>query len=301
MGLPTLVSRRAVIRLAQLWGRVTLWLLRVVGGITVEFRGVENIPPGPLLVAAKHQSALETLALVTAFPDFAYILKRELLWIPLIGWFLSRSGMVAIDRSKGARAMAAMNEAAAQAIRDGRQLIIFPEGTRRPPGAPPAYKLGITHLYAALGVPCLPVALNTGLHWPRRSLVRRPGTSVIEFLSPIPPGLDRAAFPRAGPGPDRDRLRRAAGRRPERTRGGGAPGSGGRPGVSGQGSSERIARRLRGSPGPFRPCARLVDNSRHPHLIGGRGVVLDANEPLRLMWNKWRTREPCPGRPHCAT
>ncbi|RZK89965.1 MAG: 1-acyl-sn-glycerol-3-phosphate acyltransferase, partial [Methylobacterium sp.] len=93
-----------------------------------------------------------------------------------------------------ARAMAAMNEAAAQAIRDERQLIIFPEGTRRPPGAPPAYKLGITHLYAALGVPCLPVALNTGLHWPRRRLIRRPGTSVIEFLSPIPPGLDRARF-----------------------------------------------------------------------------------------------------------
>ncbi|KQP77591.1 acyl-phosphate glycerol 3-phosphate acyltransferase [Methylobacterium sp. Leaf113] len=193
-GLPTLVSRRAVIRLAQVWGRVTLWLLRVLGGVRVEFRGVENIPPGPLLVAAKHQSALETLALVTAFPDFAYILKRELLWIPLIGWYLSRAGMVAIDRSKGARAMATMNEAAAAAIRAGRQLIIFPEGTRRAPGAPPAYKLGITHLYAALGVPCLPVALNTGLHWPRHRLVRRPGTSVIEFLAPIPPGLDRPRF-----------------------------------------------------------------------------------------------------------
>lgn len=193
-GLPTFVSRRAVIRLAQFWARVTLWLLRIVGGITVEFRGVENIPPGPLLVAAKHQSALETLALVTCFPDFAYILKRELLWIPLIGWYLSRSGMVAIDRSKGARAMSAMNEAAADAIRDQRQLIIFPEGTRRPPGAPPAYKLGLTHLYAALGVPCLPVALDTGLYWPRRRLVRRPGTTVIEFLPPIPPGLERARF-----------------------------------------------------------------------------------------------------------
>lgn len=193
-GMPTLVSRRAVIRLAQVWGRTTLWLLRVVGGIRVEFRGVENIPAGPLLVAAKHQSALETLALVTRFPDFAYILKRELLWIPLIGWYLSRSGMVAIDRSKGTRAMSAMNEAAADAIRDGRQLIIFPEGTRRAPGAAPAYKLGITHLYAALGVPCLPVALNTGLHWPRRSLLRRPGTSVIEFLAPILPGLDRTHF-----------------------------------------------------------------------------------------------------------
>lgn len=193
-GLPTLVSRRAVIRLAQFWGRTTLWLLRVVGGVHVEFRGLENRPQGAVLVAAKHQSALETLALVTVFDDFAYILKRELLWIPLIGWYLARAGMVAIDRSKGARAMTVMNEAAAQAIRDGRQLIIFPEGTRRPPGATPGYKLGISHLYVALGVPCLPIALNTGLYWPRRSLMRRPGTTVIEFLPTIPHGLDRGPF-----------------------------------------------------------------------------------------------------------
>lgn len=193
-GLPTLVSRRAVIRLARVWGHTTLWLLRVVGGLTVEFRGLENRPTGACIVAAKHQSALETLALVTVFPDFAYILKRELLWIPLIGWYLSRSGMVAIDRARGAKAIATMNEAAAQTIRDGRQLIIFPEGTRRSPGSTPAYKLGITHLYAALGVPCVPVALDTGLYWPRRSLIRRPGTTVIAFLPPILPGLDRAAF-----------------------------------------------------------------------------------------------------------
>ncbi|GEP04233.1 lysophospholipid acyltransferase family protein [Methylobacterium oxalidis] len=193
-GLPTLFSQRAVIRLAQFWARGTLWLLRVVGGLKVEFRGLGNVPKGPVLIAAKHQSALETLALVTAFDDFAYILKRELLWIPLIGWYLSRSGMVAIDRTKGTRAMQLMNEAAVGAIREGRQLIIFPEGTRRPPGAPPAYKLGLTHLYVALGVPCLPVALNTGLYWPRRSLKRRPGTAVIEFLPPIPHGLARAPF-----------------------------------------------------------------------------------------------------------
>lgn len=193
-GLPAFVSRRAVKRLARFWGRTTLWLLRVIGGVEVEFRGLENRPPGPVLVAAKHQSALETLALLTVLPDFAYILKRELLWIPLIGWYLARSGMVAIDRSKGAQAMAVMNEAAARAIRDGRQLIIFPEGTRRPPEAAPAYKLGISHLYVALGVPCMPVALNTGLYWPRRSVMRRPGTAVIEFLAPIPPGLERAAF-----------------------------------------------------------------------------------------------------------
>ncbi|AWN35483.1 lysophospholipid acyltransferase family protein [Methylobacterium radiodurans] len=192
--LPALVSRRTVLGVARLWGNTTIWLLRHVAGIRVEFRGLENIPPGPLLVAAKHQSALETLALCTVFPEFAYILKRELLFIPVVGWHLSRGGMVAIDRSKGNRAMSLMNAAAADAIARGRQLIIFPEGTRRPTNAPPVYKQGLSHLYAALGVPCLPTALNTGLFWPRRGFLRRPGTAVIEFLPPIPPGMARAAF-----------------------------------------------------------------------------------------------------------
>lgn len=193
-GLWTLVSRPLVLKLVRVWGSGTLWLLRVVGGVAYEFRGLENVPKGPLIVAAKHQSALETLALALVFEDFAYILKRELLFIPVVGWYFMRGGMVAIDRSKGSRAMVLMNAAAAQAIAEGRQLIIFPEGTRRAPGAEPAYKLGLTHLYSRLGVPCLPVALNTGLYWPRRSLTRRPGTAVMEFLPPIPPGLDRNGF-----------------------------------------------------------------------------------------------------------
>ena len=193
-GMPALAARRGVIRVAQFWGRTVMTLLRVVGGTRVEFRGLENIPKGPLLVAAKHQSALETLALTVPFEDFAYVLKRELMWIPVIGWYLGRGGMVPIDRSKGAKTMAALNAAAAGAIRDGRQLIIFPEGTRRPAGAPPAYKQGASHLYAALNVPCLPVALNTGLYWRRRGFRRMPGTTVIEFLPVIPPGLSRTEF-----------------------------------------------------------------------------------------------------------
>lgn len=192
--LPALATRRSVLGVARLWARGTIWLLRVAAGIRVEFRGLEHIPPGPLLVAAKHQSALETLALCAIVPEFAYILKRELLFIPVIGWYLSRGGMVAIDRSKGNRAMALMNAAAADAIGHGRQLIIFPEGTRRPTNAPPVYKQGLSHLYAALGVPCLPVALNTGLFWPRRGFLRRPGTAVIEVLPPISPGMERTAF-----------------------------------------------------------------------------------------------------------
>ncbi|MGV7031353.1 lysophospholipid acyltransferase family protein [Methylobacterium symbioticum] len=192
--LPALVARRPVLGVARLWARGTIWLLRVAAGIRVEFRGLENIPKGPLLVAAKHQSALETLALCAIFPEFAYVLKRELLFIPVVGWYLSRGGMVAIDRSKGNRAMALMNAAAAEAIAHGRQLIVFPEGTRRPTNAPPVYKQGLSHLYAALRVPCLPVALNTGLFWPRRGFLRLPGTAVIEVLPPIQPGMERAAF-----------------------------------------------------------------------------------------------------------
>jgi 1-acyl-sn-glycerol-3-phosphate acyltransferase len=193
-GLPLLVSRRSVLWLAQTWGRVTLWLLRVLVGIRVEFRGLEHIPPGGVMVAAKHQSALETIALVTVLDDFTYILKRELLWLPLFGWYLARSEMVAIDRSKGSRALALMNEEAAAAMAQGRRLIIFPEGTRRAPWAPPAYKYGVAHMYDRLGVPCLPVALNTGVFWGRRRLTYRPGTAVIAFLPPIPPGLPRDVF-----------------------------------------------------------------------------------------------------------
>ncbi len=194
VGLPALATRPGVLRVARLWGRITLWFLRVVARTEVEIRGLENIPAGPILIAAKHQSALETLALCTVFPRFAYVLKRELLLIPLVGWFFARGGMVAIDRSKGTRAMSLMNSAAAAAIADGAQLIVFPEGTRRAPGAPPAYKQGISHLYTALNVPCVPIALNTGLFWSRNSFVRRPGKAIIDILPPIAPGLPRAEF-----------------------------------------------------------------------------------------------------------
>lgn len=194
LGIPVLISRRATVRYARMWGQVTIWLLRVVGGTAVEFRGMEKVPEGPILIAAKHQSTLETLALNTAFDRFAYVLKRELMWIPVVGWYFARGGMVPIDRAKGARAMVALNREAAASIREGRQLIIFPEGTRRPAGAPPAYKQGLSHLYAALKVPCVPVALNTGLYWRRHGFRRLPGTAVIEMLDPIPPGLPRQEF-----------------------------------------------------------------------------------------------------------
>jgi 1-acyl-sn-glycerol-3-phosphate acyltransferase len=193
--LVTLVlPRHAVLGMAKLWGRSSVWLLRVVCGTKVELRGVEKIPNGPLIVAAKHQSTWETFALLHLFEDFTFIVKRELMWIPIFGWCMWRAGMVPVDRGAGSQALSAMTRRAREVIRGGRQLIIFPEGTRRPAGAEPRYKFGVAHLYAEIGVPCVPVALNSGLFWPRRAFRRFPGTIVVEFLDPIPPGLDKDIF-----------------------------------------------------------------------------------------------------------
>jgi len=188
-----LLPRKAIIRYAQAWGRFNLWLLRVIVGTRVEIRGRERIPPGGLLVAAKHQSFLETFTLLFLVDDPTFVLKRELQWIPVFGWLTAKAGMIPVRRG-GATALAAMNRRARDEVRSGRQIIIFPEGTRRPPGAPPAYKNGVAHLYRNLGVPCLPVGLNSGLFWPRRHYIRRPGTVVIEFGEVIPAGLEREAF-----------------------------------------------------------------------------------------------------------
>ena len=196
--LPTLIMPRAgILAIAKLWARINLWLLRAICNITVEFRGLEKIPTGPLIVACKHQSLWETFALLLLLSDPAYIMKRELMWIPFFGWCTRKAGMIAIDRGKGAQALADMSLAAANALACNRQIVIFPEGTRRPPGAPPSYKYGVVHLYAESAVACLPIALNSGLFWPRRSMRRYPGTIIVEFLDPIAPGLDKEAFSQA--------------------------------------------------------------------------------------------------------
>jgi 1-acyl-sn-glycerol-3-phosphate acyltransferase len=189
-----LLPRRAVLGMATLWGIVSVWLLRVICGTRVEYRGLENLPKGPLIVAAKHQSTWETFALLWLFEDFTFIVKRELMWIPIFGWCMAKGRMVPVDRGGGSQALDAMTKRAAEEIRSGRQLIIFPEGTRRAAGAEPRYKFGVAHLYGEIGVPCVPVALNSGLFWPRRRFLRYPGTIVVEFLKPIPPGLGKDAF-----------------------------------------------------------------------------------------------------------
>ena len=195
IGLPTfLMPYQAIVEVAKTWGRANLFLLRVVAGVKFELRGRDRIPPGALIVASKHQSAWETFALMHLFASPAFVMKRELLWIPMFGWLMFKGRMVGIDRSAGMRALIGLAAAARAELARGRQLVIFPEGTRRPVGAEPAYKSGIAFLYAQAGVPCLPIALNSGVFWPRRSILRRPGTVVVEILDPIPPGLDKKAF-----------------------------------------------------------------------------------------------------------
>jgi 1-acyl-sn-glycerol-3-phosphate acyltransferase len=195
LGLPTyFMPRWGIITIAKNWGRTSIWLMSVICNTKVEYRGVEKIPSGPLIVASKHQSAWETFALLQFFDEPLYILKRELLWLPFFGWYLSKADMIGVNRSAGARALLAMARRARDEVRRGRQLIIFPEGTRTAVGAPPHYKTGVSQIYVGCGVTCIPVALNSGLFWPRRTFMRYPGTVVIEFLDPIEPGLSRDAF-----------------------------------------------------------------------------------------------------------
>ena len=174
--------------------RTSLWLLRIVCGTRVAWRGLEKIPQGPCIVACKHQSTWETFALYAAFDDPTYVLKRELMWIPLFGWHMRKAGLIPVDRGAGLSALSRMTVRARTELGRGRQVVIFPEGTRRPLGAEPAYKPGVAYLYAKAGVACVPIALNSGLFWPRRSLIRFPGTILVEVLDPIPPGLDSRAF-----------------------------------------------------------------------------------------------------------
>jgi 1-acyl-sn-glycerol-3-phosphate acyltransferase len=173
---------------------VSVWLLRVIAGTKLEVRGHEHLPAGASLVVSKHQSAWDTFGLVPLFRDPAIVLKDELKWIPFYGWFCVKFEHILVKRDKAAKALKAMIADAEQRAGQGREIVIFPEGTRQAPGAPPDYKPGYVALYEALKLPCVPLALNSGLYWPRRSVVRHPGTIVVEFLEPIPPGLPRKEF-----------------------------------------------------------------------------------------------------------
>jgi 1-acyl-sn-glycerol-3-phosphate acyltransferase len=195
VALPTLLLPYACLHdVLRNYARSSLWLLRVICGTTVQWRGREKLPHGSYIVACKHQSAWETFALFLLLPDPAYVLKRELMRLPLFGWLARKAGMIPIDRGAHGSALARLMAAARKQIARGRQIVIFPEGTRRPIGAEPNYLPGVALLYSETGLPCVPIALNSGLYWPRRSLRRYPGPVLVEVLDPIPAGLPRREF-----------------------------------------------------------------------------------------------------------
>ena len=185
---------RTMVRVVRIWLAPIAWMEKHIAGITFKIVGREHVPDGACIIAAKHQSAWETFKIHLLFPDPAIVLKQELLDIPLWGRFLGNAGMIPVDRSGGARALVKMMTAAHKAADDGRKIIIFPQGTRVPPGDQRPYKSGIAGLYQELNIPVVPMALNSGLYWPKTGFIRKPGEITIEFLPPIPPGLPRDVF-----------------------------------------------------------------------------------------------------------
>jgi 1-acyl-sn-glycerol-3-phosphate acyltransferase len=196
LALPVLLlPRRAIRRVLRVYARLALAWLRLSCGIRLRVTGAEHLPRcGPALIAAKHQSALDTIVWLRLLPDPAYVLKAELLRIPVWGWLARKARMIAVDRAAGGRAMRGMLRDAALALAEGRQVVIFPEGTRMAPGAPPAYQPGIAALASASGLPVIPVATDSGMAWPRRAFRKRPGVVTVAVLPALPAGLPRAAL-----------------------------------------------------------------------------------------------------------
>ena len=188
-----LLPRRAMIRVITWYFGTIGWLERTLVGIRYEVRGREHVPAsGSFLLAAKHQSAWETLKLHFLVNDPAIILKRELLWIPIWGWYAAKARMIAVDRGARGRAVASLLRNAKPVRDEGRPIVIFPQGTRVAVGTYRPYRIGVGVLYENLNIPIVPMALNAGLYWARHSFIKRPGTIVVEFLPPIQPGLGRA-------------------------------------------------------------------------------------------------------------
>jgi len=180
--------------IARFWTRSVYWLLRVICGLTYRVEGMDFLPVDPVIVASKHQSAWDTLFFPYKLEKSAIILKRELFWLPFFGWYAKKYGAIGINRRGGASAIRQMIKDSRKPLSTGRSIIIFPEGTRTAPGEKGFYHSGVAALYNQLKLPVVPVALNSGIYWPRRKLIRRPGVITLRFLPPIPPGLPRDQF-----------------------------------------------------------------------------------------------------------
>lgn len=193
--LPALiVPRRRFQELAALWCKGLITLLEICCGLRWRLVGSEYIPEGAAIIASKHQSAWDTLIFHTLLKDPVYVLKRELLFVPLLGLYLRKAGSIAIDRASGFRSLKAMLPEVDRALSQGAKVIVFPEGTRTAPGGRVSYQPGIAALYSRFRAPVVPVALNSGLFWARRQFIKRPGVITIQVLPPVPPGLHRVDF-----------------------------------------------------------------------------------------------------------
>lgn len=194
LGLPGLATRKGALGVTRFWSRGVAILARTLLNIRFEIRGREHLPDGPCIVAAQHQSAFETYMLFLLFEYPVFILKDSLQWIPLVGWYIKRGGLIPINRGAGASAMRRILRGADEALARGESVLIFPEGTRTQLGQTQEYKPGIVALYNHCNAPLIPMALNSGLIWGKTRLTKLPGTIVFEFLPPIQPGLKRQEF-----------------------------------------------------------------------------------------------------------
>lgn len=188
------LSHKEAVKVPQRWARTNHFFQKWIVGTRVEISGIENIPTGGALVASKHQSTWDFYSLYEQLPDSAFVLKSELMKIPFFGWYVAKLRHIPIRRGDRSAAMRAMLAVAKTEIAHDRQILIFPEGTRTAPGAEPAYRYGVTRMYETLECPVVPVALTSGLYWPRRKFVRYPGVIRMRFLEPIQPGLDSQTF-----------------------------------------------------------------------------------------------------------
>lgn len=186
--------RRIAWFVPDFWANTNIWLLEKIVGVTTVVEGAGHLPAQSYILAPKHQSFVDVMTLFPLMRDPVFILKRELMLIPLFGWYVGKMDMIPVRRGDRAKALRGVVEESGRRIAEGREIIIYPEGTRRPPGAPPAYKYGIVELYARLGLPVVPVAHNAGLFWPRRKFMRYPGRLVFRILPAIPAGLPKDEF-----------------------------------------------------------------------------------------------------------
>ncbi len=187
--------KNIILKVPQFWAKSSMFMLRTIVGLKYELRGVENIPNQPCIIACKHQSAFETCVFHEVFPKTAYIFKKSLGLIPFVGWFMFRSGSISVDRGSGSIAMRSILNGTQKRINEGFNVVIFPEGTRTTVGQKTTYNPGVSFLYDKLpDVPVVPVAINSGLFWPRYSFLKLSGNIIIEFLPPIEKGLNKREF-----------------------------------------------------------------------------------------------------------